>query len=136
VKPDLLLRDNFGASESGNDGAFTIDQAGDLRMPPSPNMILVDELLNEIPSGSEELGYIARIVNIPLGYYKDEDKTARTFPTRRRRHPVEHRRRGLRHVYKQSSHNIAGPLCLNRTHKTQNPGLRYCGNPTSSAFSD
>ena len=82
VKPDLLLRDNFGASESGNDGAFSIDEAGNLRMPPSPNMILVDERLEEIPAGSDDVGYIARIGNVPLGYYKDEEKTARTFPTR------------------------------------------------------
>ncbi|QCB49655.1 acyl-CoA synthetase [Rhodococcus sp. PAMC28707] len=82
VKPDLLLRDNFGASESGNDGAFTIDEVGTLRMPPSPSMTLVDESLNEIAAGSEEVGYIARIGNVPLGYYKDEEKTARTFPTR------------------------------------------------------
>ncbi|MFD4470396.1 acyl-CoA synthetase [Rhodococcus sp. NPDC058505] len=82
VKPDLLLRDNFGASESGNDGAFTIDEAGTLRMPPSPSKVLVDERLNEIEPGSDEIGYIARIGNVPLGYYKDEEKTARTFPTR------------------------------------------------------
>lgn len=82
VKPDLLLRDNFGASESGNDGAFTVDEAGNLRMPPSPNMILVDERLEEIPPGSDAVGYIARIGNVPLGYYKDEEKTARTFPAR------------------------------------------------------
>ncbi len=68
VKPDLLLRDNFGASESGNDGAFSIDEAGgNLRMPPSPNMILVDERLEEIPAGSDDVGYIARIGNVPLG---------------------------------------------------------------------
>jgi len=82
VKPDLLLRDNFGASETGNDGAFTVDDAGNLRMPPSPNMILVDERLEEIPAGSDDIGYIARIGNVPLGYFKDEEKTARTFPTR------------------------------------------------------
>ncbi|MGV9747574.1 AMP-binding protein [Rhodococcus zopfii] len=82
VKPDLLLRDNFGASESGNDGAFTVDEAGSLRMAPSPNMVLVDERLEEIPPGSDDVGYIARIGNVPLGYYKDEEKTARTFPTR------------------------------------------------------
>ncbi|QBJ95609.1 acyl-CoA synthetase [Rhodococcus sp. ABRD24] len=82
VKPELLLRDNFGASESGNDGAFTIDESGNLRMPPSPNMILVDERLDEIPPGTGQVGYIARIGNVPLGYYKDEEKTARTFPTR------------------------------------------------------
>ncbi len=82
VKPDLLLRDNFGASESGNDGAFTVDEAGNLRMPPSANMIVVDEQFEQIPAGSDDIGYIARIGNIPLGYYKDEEKTARTFPTR------------------------------------------------------
>ncbi|MEE2033460.1 AMP-binding protein [Rhodococcus chondri] len=82
VKPELLLRDNFGASESGNDGALTIDESGTLRMAPSPNMILVDERLEEIPPGSDDVGYIARIGNVPLGYYKDEEKTARTFPTR------------------------------------------------------
>ncbi|MFE4502408.1 AMP-binding protein [Rhodococcus sp. NPDC056743] len=81
VKPDLLLRDNFGASETGNDGAFSVDEAGNLRMPPSPNMILVDERLDEIAAGSEDVGYIARIGNVPLGYYKDAEKTARTFPT-------------------------------------------------------
>src|SRR3546814_1882501 len=51
-------------------------------MPPSPNMTLVDERLEEIPAGSDDVGYIARIGNVPLGYYKDEEKTARTFPTR------------------------------------------------------
>lgn len=82
VKPDLLLRDNFGASETGNDGAFNVDEDGNLRMPPSPNMILVDERLEPVPPGSDDVGYIARIGNVPLGYYKDEEKTARTFPTR------------------------------------------------------
>ncbi|WP_305093501.1 acyl-CoA synthetase [Prescottella sp. R16] len=82
VKPELLLRDNFGASESGNDGAFTVDEDGNLRMAPSPNMTLVDERLEEITPGSGDIGYIARIGNVPLGYYKDEEKTARTFPVR------------------------------------------------------
>ncbi|WP_227985271.1 AMP-binding protein [Nocardia spumae] len=82
VKPDLLLRDNFGASETGSDGAFTVDETGSLRMPPSRNLIVVDENLDELAPGSKQEGYIARIGNIPLGYYKDEEKTARTFPTR------------------------------------------------------
>ncbi len=82
VKPDLLLRDNFGASETGSDGAFVVDEAGNLRMPKSRNLIVVDEELNELTPGSPEEGYIARIGNIPLGYYKDAEKSARTFPTR------------------------------------------------------
>ncbi|MFC9470735.1 AMP-binding protein [Nocardia sp. NPDC055002] len=82
VKPDLLLRDNFGASESGNDGAFTVDEQGNLRMPSSSTMLLVDEELADIAPGSDQIGYIARVGNVPLGYYKDEDKSARTFRTR------------------------------------------------------
>ncbi|NLU82477.1 AMP-binding protein [Rhodococcus sp. HNM0569] len=82
VKPDLVLRDNFGASESGNDGSFTVDAAGNLRMPPAPGLVLVDESLTEIPPGSDRIGYIARVDGVPLGYYNDPEKSARTFPTR------------------------------------------------------
>lgn len=81
VKPDLLLRDNFGASESGNDGAFEIDEAGNLRMPPSDKMKVLDESLNEITPGSDEVGLIARVGHVPMGYYNDPEKTAKTFPT-------------------------------------------------------
>ena len=44
-------------------------------------MMVVDERLNQIEPGSGDVGYIARIGNVPLGYYKDEEKSARTFPT-------------------------------------------------------
>ena len=81
IKPDLLLRDNFGASESGNDGEIMMDENGNLRVPPTPKMMVVDERHNEIAPGSGDVGYIARIGNVPLGYYKDEEKSARTFPT-------------------------------------------------------
>ncbi|AZG45994.1 acyl-CoA synthetase [Gordonia insulae] len=81
VKPDLVLRDNFGASESGNDGEIMMDDNGNLRVPPSDKMMVVDERHHKIEPGSGEVGYIARIGNVPLGYYKDEEKTAKTFPT-------------------------------------------------------
>ncbi|MFT4125943.1 MAG: AMP-binding protein [Gordonia sp. (in: high G+C Gram-positive bacteria)] len=81
IKPDLLLRDNFGASESGNDGEIMMDENGNLKVPPTDKMMVVDERLNRIAPGSGDVGYIARIGNVPLGYYKDEEKSARTFPT-------------------------------------------------------
>lgn len=81
VKPDLVLRDNFGASESGNDGEIVMDDDGNLRVPPTDKMMVVDESLTEIVPGSGDVGYIARIGNVPLGYYKDEAKSAKTFPT-------------------------------------------------------
>ncbi|MDF3283580.1 MULTISPECIES: AMP-binding protein [unclassified Gordonia (in: high G+C Gram-positive bacteria)] len=81
IKPELILRDNFGASESGNDGEIMMDDNGNLRVPPTDKMMVVDERLNRIEPGSGDVGYIARIGNVPLGYYKDEEKSARTFPT-------------------------------------------------------
>ncbi|EGD53932.1 AMP-binding protein [Gordonia neofelifaecis] len=80
VKPDLLLRDNFGASESGNDGEIKMDENGNLMVPPTDRMMVVDEKFEKITTPNE-VGHIARIGNIPLGYYKDPEKTARTFPT-------------------------------------------------------
>ncbi|MBM7367920.1 AMP-binding protein [Gordonia hydrophobica] len=80
VKPDLLLRDNFGASESGNDGEIKMDDNGNLMVPPTDKMMVVDERFRQITTPNE-VGHIARIGNIPLGYYKDPEKTARTFPT-------------------------------------------------------
>ncbi|MCH5645197.1 AMP-binding protein [Gordonia sp. ABSL49_1] len=81
VKPDLVLRDNFGASESGNDGEIMMDDNGNLKVPPTEKMMVVDDRLNKIEAGSGDVGYIARIGNVPLGYYKDEEKSAKTFPT-------------------------------------------------------
>jgi 3-oxocholest-4-en-26-oate---CoA ligase len=81
AKPELLLRDNFGASESGNDGAFEVREDGTLAMPPTSKMTVLDEKLEPIEPGSGEVGMIARIGNVPLGYYGDEEKSARTFPT-------------------------------------------------------
>ncbi|MFW0787855.1 AMP-binding protein [Gordonia sp. CPCC 206044] len=80
VKPELVLRDNFGASESGNDGEIMMDENGNLKVPPTDRMMVVDERHNKIEAGSGEVGYIARIGNVPLGYYKDPEKSAKTFP--------------------------------------------------------
>ncbi|GAA3955723.1 AMP-binding protein [Gordonia caeni] len=80
VKPELMLRDNFGASESGNDGEIVLDENGNLKVPDTARMMVVDERFNRITTPNE-VGYIARVGNIPLGYYKDPEKTARTFPT-------------------------------------------------------
>ncbi|MGB3301580.1 AMP-binding protein [Gordonia sp. (in: high G+C Gram-positive bacteria)] len=80
VKPDLMLRDNFGASESGNDGEIMLDENGNLYVPANPRMMVVNEQFEQITTPNE-VGHIARIGNIPLGYYGDPEKTARTFPT-------------------------------------------------------
>ncbi|KQS00998.1 acyl-CoA synthetase [Williamsia sp. Leaf354] len=81
VKPDLWFRDNFGASETGNDGELIIDEHGTLRSAPNPAMTVLDETLAPVEPGSDQIGHIARVGRVPLGYYKDPDKSARTFVT-------------------------------------------------------
>lgn len=81
LAPNAMQRDNFGASESGNDGEITLDDNGNLRVPATGKMLVVDDTLAEVPAGPENVGMIARLGPVPQGYYKDEDKTARTFRT-------------------------------------------------------
>jgi acyl-CoA synthetase (AMP-forming)/AMP-acid ligase II len=80
LMPNLLLRDGFGASESGVDGTLETDADGNMRVVGNPNMSVVDEKLRPIEPGSGDLGYIARSGHVPLGYFNDPDKTAETFP--------------------------------------------------------
>ncbi|HWI42398.1 MAG TPA: AMP-binding protein [Nocardioides sp.] len=79
--PNAILRDNFGASESGNDGEISLDANGNLRVPATDRMLVVDDRLVELPTGPENVGLIARLGPVPQGYYKDADKTAKTFKT-------------------------------------------------------
>ncbi|MFL0579887.1 acyl-CoA synthetase [Dietzia sp. 179-F 9C3 NHS] len=78
--PDVIVRDNFGASESGNDGELLMSGEGEVRLPAGPKVMVVDDDHNPIAPGSDEVGFLVRRGHIPLGYYGDEEKTARTFP--------------------------------------------------------
>ncbi|WP_106399326.1 acyl-CoA synthetase [Actinocorallia populi] len=80
LRPDLFVNNGFGASESGVDGTIQIGADGLMRLSPNPRVNVVDGDLKPIPPGSEEIGTIARSGHVPLGYYNDPDKTARTFP--------------------------------------------------------
>lgn len=80
VLPNVMTRDNFGASESGNDGELAITEKSELTIPSSAKIGLIDESNNPINPGSEEIGYIVRRGHIPVGYWNDPEKTAKTFP--------------------------------------------------------
>jgi acyl-CoA synthetase (AMP-forming)/AMP-acid ligase II len=43
------------------------------------NTLVVDDDLNVLEPGSDRVGKLARRGRLPLGYYKDEEKSARTF---------------------------------------------------------
>ncbi|PAY22201.1 acyl-CoA synthetase [Dietzia natronolimnaea] len=80
VLPNIIIRDNFGASEAGNDGELGMNESGEMTIPASPKLGVVDEDFRPIEPGSDEVGYIVRRGHLPLGYWNDPEKTARTFP--------------------------------------------------------
>jgi acyl-CoA synthetase (AMP-forming)/AMP-acid ligase II len=82
--PNGLVIDGFGASETGAQGSHATsgkDQAQTGKFAMSGAIVLKQDLSGELPAGTEEVGWLARVGHVPLGYYKDAAKTARTFPT-------------------------------------------------------
>jgi acyl-CoA synthetase (AMP-forming)/AMP-acid ligase II len=88
--PGVIVVDGYGASETGGQGqmvaapgaAGTAGAAGDARprfQMGGDTMVLVDDLRPVAP-GSGIVGRIARRGRVPIGYYKDEAKSAATFP--------------------------------------------------------
>ncbi|AVZ38618.1 MULTISPECIES: AMP-binding protein [unclassified Dietzia] len=80
VLPNIIIRDNFGASEAGNDGELGMNESGEMTIPASPKLGVVDEDFRPIAPGSDEVGYIVRRGHLPVGYWNDPEKTAKTFP--------------------------------------------------------
>src|SRR5690606_18610702 len=78
---DLILIDAMGASEGGT--ARQVTKRGEametarFRLNPAAKVFTDDG--REVLPGSGEVGMLATSQNIPLGYYKDPEKTARTF---------------------------------------------------------
>ncbi len=80
--PQATLTDSFGSSEAVGLGA-SVSTAGDeaktARFLMGPNTAVFREDGTRVPPGSGERGMVAITGHLPLGYYKDEEKTARTF---------------------------------------------------------
>ena len=80
--PNMLLLDAFSSSEalgmgsSISGGGQTAETA---KFQLSPNSIVIDEMNRPIAPGSGEIGRLAVGGRQPVGYYKDPDKTAKTF---------------------------------------------------------
>jgi len=82
--PDVRILDALGSSESGAQAAqFSVagsrTTTGDFALMPG-NVVLKQDLTGVLEPGSTEQGWVARSGSVPLGYYKDEAKTANTFP--------------------------------------------------------
>jgi acyl-CoA synthetase (AMP-forming)/AMP-acid ligase II len=77
--PSAMVMNNFGASETGHQGTAFYEDGKAVWVFDDRHSIVVDENLDPVPPGSEIVGKLARFGHIPLGYYKDEAKTAATF---------------------------------------------------------
>lgn len=79
--PNIGLMDTFGGSEGGNQGHGVETKAGAQgpRFEGKPHTAVLDEDYRPLPPGTGKVGMLARRGHIPLGYYKDPEKTARTF---------------------------------------------------------
>jgi fatty-acyl-CoA synthase len=85
ILPGVRILDALGSSETGaqashfstkeekaSTGRFTMS---------ADNVVLKQDLSGLVEAGSDEVGWLARGGNVPLGYYKDAEKSAKTFPT-------------------------------------------------------
>ena len=82
--PQAALMDSFGASESVGFGMSVMTAEGEIetaKFAIGPHCKVFSEDGREIEPGSGEPGFIARGGAVPLGYYKDPEKTAKTFKT-------------------------------------------------------
>jgi acyl-CoA synthetase (AMP-forming)/AMP-acid ligase II len=80
VLPKAMIRDSFGSSETGAAGAgdkVGADSAPRFQVSETTTVLAEDGK----PAAVGEVGMLARRGYIPLGYYKDPEKTAKTFPT-------------------------------------------------------
>jgi len=82
--PQVALNDSFGASEAVGFGMSVTTADGIVetaKFEIGEHCKVFSEDGREIAPGSDESGLIARGGAVPLGYYKDETKTAETFRT-------------------------------------------------------
>jgi 3-oxocholest-4-en-26-oate---CoA ligase len=79
--PTTNVIDVFGASETGGSGRLAGGGPGRApRLVTDEFTAVFDDSLRPVEPGSGAVGRLARRRWIPLGYYKDEVKTAATFP--------------------------------------------------------
>ena len=82
--PHLMIIDGFGASETGGHGSQITMKGmaattGTFKMN-EQTTVVKENLSGIVAAGSDESGWLARAGHVPLGYFKDAEKTAKTFP--------------------------------------------------------
>ncbi|MDQ1466223.1 MAG: 3-oxocholest-4-en-26-oate---CoA ligase, partial [Actinomycetota bacterium] len=76
VMPQVLVLDSFGASETGANGVVESTASGPRFHMQESTIVIGDDYRPVAPGAT---GWLARRGHVPVGYYKDETKTAATF---------------------------------------------------------
>jgi acyl-CoA synthetase (AMP-forming)/AMP-acid ligase II len=83
--PNVTIMDGIGSSETGAQGVNPSSKAAGVstgRFKPGPGACVVSaDLRRVLTTGDDEIGWFAQSGRVPLGYFGDPEKTARTFPT-------------------------------------------------------
>jgi acyl-CoA synthetase (AMP-forming)/AMP-acid ligase II len=83
--PNRVITDSIGSSETGFGGTSIVAKGeahtGGPRVTIDKTTVVLDDDGNEVVPGSGVRGIIAKSGHIPVGYYKDEEKTRQTFRT-------------------------------------------------------
>jgi acyl-CoA synthetase (AMP-forming)/AMP-acid ligase II len=82
--PDVVMTDAIGSTETGMNGIRVVQDGdapkeGITTVLASADTTVLDDDLRPLEPGSGKVGRLARGGNIPLGYYRDPEKTAATF---------------------------------------------------------
>ncbi|MGB3052119.1 MAG: acyl-CoA synthetase [Polyangiales bacterium] len=80
--PDVMIINSFGTSESGDLGRAAGDEESHENRPSfymGDEVTVLDENGDQIEPGSGKIGMVARSGRLPIGYYKDPEKTAERF---------------------------------------------------------
>jgi fatty-acyl-CoA synthase len=80
--PHVMIIDGYGASETGGMafGASTKGSETQQFNPAAGATVLSADRTRFVEPGDEEIGWIARVGRVPLGYLHDREKTEQTFP--------------------------------------------------------
>ena len=79
---NAFVAEHFGSTETGFQGTEAPGpppEGGGLRFMMNDRTTVLDDDLNRVTPGSGVVGKLARKERIPLGYYKDEEKTKQSF---------------------------------------------------------
>ncbi|MFC7343375.1 acyl-CoA synthetase [Saccharopolyspora griseoalba] len=81
--PNVVITDAIGSSETGFGGIGMVTRDGvhseGPRVKADSGLLVIDDDNRPVQPGSGQIGWLAKTGHVPMGYYKDEEKSASVF---------------------------------------------------------